>query len=131
VKAESPGGLHPPILRDSLCKMPTLEHNNKTITLDVDGFLIDPNDWNESVAQLLSVKENIELHDFHLVVIHTLREYYLTYQKMPRMRELMELLRTKPGMKTVNSALLHQWFPLSVTLQTARLAGLPKPKRCM
>ncbi len=98
---------------------------------DDDGFLKDISLWNETMAHQIANLENIKLDNLKSCVIQTLRNYYLIHQKMPRMRELISLLRTKPGMEILNSALLHQWFPGSVTLQTARIAGLPKPKRCM
>lgn len=103
----------------------------KDLTLDADGFLSDSSLWNKEIAQALAVDEKINLEPAHWLVILSLREYYLTHQKMPRMREFIALLREHPGMEKVNSALLHQLFPLSFTLQAAKLAGLPKPKRCL
>jgi tRNA 2-thiouridine synthesizing protein E len=98
---------------------------------DSDGFLKDISLWNEQIAHEVAQLERVKLDTSKLLVILTLRDYYLSNQKMPRLREFISLLRTKPGMAEINSALLHQWFPISFTLQTARIAGLPKPKRCM
>ena len=98
---------------------------------DADGYLTDTATWDETIARQLATQESVELNNSTLCVIQTLRDYYLSHQQMPRFRELITLLRVKPGMEGVNSALLHQWFPLNVTLQMARIAGLPKPKRCM
>lgn len=101
------------------------------LPLDADGYLTDPSFWTNEIAETLAHAEKINLEPAQWLVILSLREYYLTHQKMPRMREFITLLRTHPGMEKVNSASLHQWFPLSFTLQAAKLAGLPKPKRCL
>jgi tRNA 2-thiouridine synthesizing protein E len=101
------------------------------MNLTPDGFLENFDSWDEQIASELASLEKIKLDNLTLSVIYSLREYYSIHQKMPRLREFISLLRTKPGLEDINSAILHQWFPISVTLQTARLAGLPKPKRCM
>lgn len=101
------------------------------MNVDTDGFLKDIHSWNEAVALHLASQENITLDNAKWAAIHTLRNYYLSHQAMPRMREFMTLLRAQEGLEDLSSGQLHLWFPVSLTLQLARIAGLPKPKRCM
>ena len=32
---------------------------------DAEGYLIEPNDWNETIAEVLAQNENIQLNDDH------------------------------------------------------------------
>ena len=40
-----------------------LEVNDQTIAIDHEGYLLEPSDWNEDVAQAIAEKEGVELSD--------------------------------------------------------------------
>ena len=48
----------------------------KSIQLDDEGYLIEPNDWDEDVTAYLAEQEGIELTDEHWQVIQFMRKYY-------------------------------------------------------
>jgi dissimilatory sulfite reductase related protein len=96
----------------------------KEIPFDGEGFLWEPNDWSEEVAEILARERGLEtLSEDHWRVIRFLREYYMTQGKAPLSRELKAGL----GLSLME---LESMFP-GGTRQGARLvAGLPNPKTC-
>ena len=53
-----------------------LEVAGKALLVDDEGYLIDPAQWNEQVAEKLARRERIVLSDEHWTVIRFMREYY-------------------------------------------------------
>ena len=51
--------------------------------LDEEGYLVDPADWNEQVAEALAREERVVLSDEHWAVIRFMREYYEQRQIAP------------------------------------------------
>ncbi len=69
--------------------MPTLEIEGRTFEVDEDGFLQDPDLWNEDVAKLFAKTEGInEMTDEHWKVVHYLRNYYLEFNIAPMIRKV-------------------------------------------
>ena len=98
---------------------------------DKDGYLLHLQDWNEEVAQLLAERENLFLSEEHWLVINFLRNFYQEYNIVPAMRVLVkELAKQMPAEKS-NSSHLQQLFPGGLFRQGCKLAGLPKPARCV
>ena len=99
--------------------------------MDKQGFLLDYQDWDKEFCNIMAKQEKISLSDDHLLVIDFLRAFYKEHQKSPAIRELVNSLKKKYGEKIGNSLYLQILFPVSPAVQAARLAGLPKPKRCI
>jgi len=55
-----------------------LEVNEQTIQIDHEGFLLEPSDWNEDVAQVLAKKEGIELSEEVWEVVMFVRDHFET-----------------------------------------------------
>jgi tRNA 2-thiouridine synthesizing protein E len=53
-----------------------LEIVGKTVPVDDEGYVIDPADWDEQVAEALARQERIVLSGEHWPVIRFMREYY-------------------------------------------------------
>ena len=105
--------------------------NHKIITTDKEGYLTNINDWDEIVAQKIADNEELNLTTDHWLIIHFLRNFYLTYETTPTVRVLVkELSKIMPKEKG-NSIYLNQLFPQGLIKQSTKLAGLPKPKRCI
>ena len=64
--------------------MTELECAGKKVSIDNDGFLANPDDWNEDVAQALAEREGIgALDDHQMEVIKFMREYYRKFKAFP------------------------------------------------
>jgi tRNA 2-thiouridine synthesizing protein E len=52
--------------------------------LDAEGFITDPEQWNEDIARLLARNDGLqELTHDHWLVIHALREHYRRFGSVP------------------------------------------------
>ncbi len=105
--------------------MATVELLGKTIQLDEDGHLANPEEWNEEIAKEIAKQEGIEeLTEKHWAVINFLRKEFKENGQVPSIRKL-----TKQS--GVNTKELYQLFPKGPAKKAAKIAGLPKPKGCV
>ena len=68
---------------------PTQAHS---AALDGEGYLVDPEDWDEALAVQLAQAQGIELQDDHWLVIRFMREYYAEHQICADARHAMKQL---------------------------------------
>jgi tRNA 2-thiouridine synthesizing protein E len=87
-------------------------------------------DWNEAVANAIAQDDGLVLTTDHWQVIYFLRNFYQQYQIMPAMRVLVKELAKQMGTKS-NSIYLNSLFPKGLMRQASKIAGLPKPTRCI
>ena len=103
-----------------------------TAPVDLNGFLINLNDWTPTVAELLATKEALSLTKEHWAIVIFLRQYYLQHHKTPGQRTLVKHLGdilNDPNKG--NSLYLHKLFPKAPMRQACKIAGLPKPPHCL
>ncbi len=105
--------------------MPMFEHGEVKIEVDEDGFIVEPDMWNETVAAALATTEGITaLTDNHWKVMNYLRNYYLEYGVAPMIRKLCK--ETGFPLKEI-----YDLFPSGPAKGACKLAGLPKPTGCV
>lgn len=105
--------------------------NLDDILRDKDGYLKQHQDWNQSVAVLLAKEEGLVLTSEHWIIINTLRNFYLDYNRSLSVRPLIRLCKHEIGEDKISSLYLQKLFPKGVAKQANKIAGLPKPKRCI
>ncbi len=96
-----------------------------------EGFLIDLNDWNETVAIELANKNQIELSSPHWEIIFFIRRYYQLYKHLPNARVFTKAIKKEFGEEIGNSRYLHKLFPQGPLKYACKIAGLPKPPTCL
>tara|TARA_R110000868_G_scaffold364037_1_gene626538 strand:- start:72025 stop:72333 length:309 start_codon:yes stop_codon:yes gene_type:complete len=99
--------------------------------VDKEGFLLNLNDWDESVASELAAAEGIVLSEQHWQVIKLLRQFYQEFQLSPAMRPLVKYVGLHLGADKGKSLYLLQLFPGSPAKLASKIAGLPKPDNCL
>jgi tRNA 2-thiouridine synthesizing protein E len=99
--------------------------------LDKEGYLVDLDDWSESVAGELAVQAGITLTADHWAIVNILREFYRATGVSPSMRPLVKLVREKLGPERGNSVYLLGLFPGNPAKLAAKVAGLPRPTNCV
>ncbi len=105
--------------------MAQIELNGKVFLVDEDGFLQEPDKWNDEVAKALAEKEGImELTEDHWKVMNYLRTYFLENGIAPMVRKL-----TKDT--GVNLKQMYELFPQGPANSACKWAGLPKPTGCV
>ena len=108
-----------------------LKVNNKHIETDALGYLLNIDDWDVEVAQAIAKLENLELTDAHWEIIHFVRAFYQEYKTSPAIRMLVKATAQKLGEDKGNSRYLQRLFPDGPAKQATKLAGLPKPAKCL
>jgi tRNA 2-thiouridine synthesizing protein E len=105
---------------------------NKAPRLGADGFLAQPEDWNEAAARWLAKREGIELNAAHWEILHFLRDYYRRFRHVPtNLRLFVTAVKHGLGAQQGTSRHLYALFPGGPLRQACRIAGLPKPPHCL
>ncbi len=105
--------------------MPSIVVNEKKIEVDEDGFIVDPDEWNEDVARAFAATEGLsELTEDHWKVIRYLRDYFCQFQIAPMIRKLCK--ETGFSLKYI-----YELFPSGPAKGACKIAGLPKPTGCV
>lgn len=92
---------------------------------------MDSTDWSEALALLLAEQESIQLTDAHWEVIRFVRTFYLEFNTSPAIRMLVKAMAQKYGEEKGNSRYLYRLFPKGPAKQATKIAGLPKPVKCI
>ncbi len=108
-----------------------LEFAGREIETDAQGYLKNSVDWDEAMAPLLAEQEAIVLSDAHWEVIRFVREFYLEFNTSPAIRMLVKAMGQKYGEEKGNSRYLFRLFPEGPAKQATKIAGLPKPVKCL
>jgi tRNA 2-thiouridine synthesizing protein E len=106
--------------------MPYVDYNGKQLEVDEDGFLADPEIWDQDLARFLaSSAEGINnLTDEHWKVINYLHKYYTEFGVAPMIRKLCK----ETGF-TIDH--IYELFPSGPAKGACKIAGLPKPTGCV
>jgi len=104
-----------------------LEVNGKTIELDDNGNLVDPNAWDEDVAKALAAADDTmeELTQEHFDVLNYLRDEYFTNNNNQPMERQINKDMGKIWGKKISSKDVYRLFPGAPSKQGNRIAGLP------
>jgi tRNA 2-thiouridine synthesizing protein E len=108
-----------------------LEINGKQIETDAQGYLKNVDDWSRDIVPLLAQDEGIELSEAHWEVIIFVREFYLEFNTSPAIRMLVKAMAKKYGEEKGSSRYLYKLFIKGPAKQATKLAGLPKPVKCI
>ena len=86
---------------------------------DEDGFLTDPDAWDEEVAERIAREDGIEtLTEEHWKIIRYLRDHYLRFGSLPVARLVCRANRLQKGsVRKLFNGCREAW----------RVAGLPNP----
>lgn len=98
---------------------------------DNEGFLLDPSEWTESVAEAIAVQENIPLSAAHWEIVRFVRDYYEQYQTVPENRTLLKALRERHGKETATRRYVQNLFPYGFGQQACKIAGMRKPLKLL
>jgi TusE/DsrC/DsvC family sulfur relay protein len=105
--------------------MATFSHGNVSLEVDEDGFMQEPDKWNEEAALALATTEGVDdMGDSHWKVVNYLRKYYLDFGVAPMIRKLCK--ETGYSLKEI-----YELFPSGPAKGACKVAGLPKPTGCV
>jgi tRNA 2-thiouridine synthesizing protein E len=98
---------------------------NRPVDVDAEGFLTDPMQWDEELAEQIARDAGIpELTERHWLVVRFMRDRYLQTGNAPSIRSLGK----ESGVPIKE---LYQLFPKGPAKLAAKIGGIPKPKGCI
>lgn len=96
---------------------------------DDEGYLVDPEDWNEEIAVQFATEEQLELNNDYWSVINFLREYYSEHHTAPDVRHVVKHMVNENGYdKKEAKNRLFQLFPHGYVKQACKIAGMKRPR---
>jgi tRNA 2-thiouridine synthesizing protein E len=105
--------------------MTTITLAGTDVDVDAEGFLTDPAQWNEQVAEEIAREHGVEqLTDRHWMVVNFMRTTYFETGTAPTIRALGKT-------SGVPVKELYQLFPKGPAKLAARIGGIPKPHGCI
>jgi TusE/DsrC/DsvC family sulfur relay protein len=105
-----------------------IEINGSVIGTDDEGYLLDPECWNEEVAQLLARGEGLELTDEHWRILHFMREFYDRNRVAADARFAIRFLAGELGYGPGARSRLFELFPYGYVKQACKVAGMRRPR---
>ena len=93
---------------------------------DGDGFLVDMNEWSETIMHEMALDDGNELSDEMVSHIMLAREMYESDSMVPRIKDFAKAL----GMDRKAKGLYDVWKSGPMK-QIAKYGGLPKPTGCV
>jgi len=124
----------------NICYTATPFHGGKSIMLtfndvqfetDNEGYLKDSSAWSEGLAEVIAEQEGIALTPEHWEVVRFVRAFYLEFNTSPAIRMLVKAMAKAYGEEKGNSRYLFRLFPKGPAKQATKIAGLPKPVKCL
>ncbi|WP_153913237.1 TusE/DsrC/DsvC family sulfur relay protein [Shewanella sp. TC10] len=109
----------------------SFDFNGQQIEIDAKGYLKNYTDWQADMAPVLAQTEDIVLTEQHWEVINFVRDFYLEYKTSPAIRVLVKAIGQSLGADKGNSKYLYTLFPVGPAKQATKIAGLPKPAKCI
>jgi len=93
--------------------------------VDVEGYLVDPDDWSEDWAARTAQALDIELTPEHWSAIRFMRAFREEHQVSPDVRFVMRHLTETFG---ASRNRLFELFPYGYAGQACRIAGMKRPR---
>lgn len=109
-----------------------IHFDGKDYETDKNDYLLHREDWTPELAIHIATLEGIEkLTADHWEVIEFIQHFYNEYETSPAMRLLVKSIGKALGEKKASSRYLYSLFPKGPAKQASRIAGLPKPAKCL
>jgi TusE/DsrC/DsvC family sulfur relay protein len=102
-----------------------------TLKLDNEGFLLYPEDWNETVATAIANDLGLEMNEQRWEIVNFIRDHYESHQSVPEARTLLKGLRAIHGKEKATRRYVYDLFPYGYGQQACKIAGMRKPLKLM
>ncbi len=96
---------------------------------DIEGYLVNPDDWTDDIAIDLAKEEGIELTDPHWQILHFIREYYSENSVIPDIRHVDAYLAAENNIdKKEAKKIIFKLFPYGYIKQACKISGMRRPR---
>lgn len=108
--------------------MMAIEINGVAIETDDQGFLMDPEVWDDEVAGVLAQRAGVELGEEHRKVLKFIRDYYQEHHIAVDARHVIRYIAEELGYNDQARKRLYELFPYGYMQQTCKIAGMRRPR---
>jgi tRNA 2-thiouridine synthesizing protein E len=101
---------------------------SRQIETDAEGYLINPEEWDECVAEQLAASEGVTLSEEHRQVLRFMRDYYDSHQVAADARFTIKFMAEEMGYGRQARNYLFRLFPYGYVQQACKIAGMKRPR---
>jgi tRNA 2-thiouridine synthesizing protein E len=105
-----------------------LDSDKHAVETDAEGYLIDPEAWDETVAGQLAAGEGVKLSDEHWQVLGFMRRFYDEHQIAADARFVIKFMAEEMGLGRQARNHLFRLFPYGYVQQACKIAGMKRPR---
>lgn len=109
-------------LSANVSRMPARDH---------EGYLLDPSDWSEELAEKLAAEQDMALDPEHREIVMFVRDYYDTNASVPEARKVLRHMKQVWGEDRATRKYLYKLFPRGFAQQACKIAGMRQPLKLM
>lgn len=96
---------------------------------DTEGYIVDPQDWNEQIAQQLAAEESLMLNAEYWSVLYFMRHYWTEHHIAPDVRHVITHITDEYDLsKKQAKQHLFKLFPYGYVKQACKIAGMQRPR---
>jgi len=104
-------------------------HSQIQTARDPEGYIVDPEDWNETLAQQLANEEGLALDEQYWPVLQFMRSYWVEHHVAPDVRHVIKFLAEQLTFdKKQAKQHLFNLFPYGYVKQACKIAGMQRPR---
>jgi len=102
---------------------------NIQVSRDSEGYLVNPEDWNEDIANELAREEGVELSEEYWPVLNYMQAYYAEHWIAPDVRHVVKYLASELGYdKKEAKKIIFKLFPYGYVKQACKISGMKRPR---
>lgn len=96
---------------------------------DIEGYIVDPEEWSPEIARYMAAEENLELTQDYWGILDFMRTYWMDHRVAPDVRHVIEYLASEQGYeKKAAKKRLFDLFPYGYVKQACKIAGMQRPR---
>jgi len=105
-----------------------LDSSDRRLETDTEGYLIDPDGWDETAAQQLAAGEGITLSEEHWQVLGFMRSFYEEHRVAADARFVIKFMAKEMRLGKQARNDLFKLFPYGYVQQACKIAGMKRPR---
>jgi tRNA 2-thiouridine synthesizing protein E len=104
------------------------DSENHELQIDAEGYLINPEDWDKTVAEQLAISEGVRLENEHWQVLDFMRRFYEEHRVAADARFVIKFMSEEMGLGRKARNYLFKLFPYGYVQQACKIAGMKRPR---
>jgi TusE/DsrC/DsvC family sulfur relay protein len=106
----------------------SIQVNGTRIETDDEGYLIDPEIWDEEVAETIAEREGVVLSREHRKVLEFIRNHFEKEHVAIDARFVIKYIAEELGYGDKARQRLYELFPYGYMQQVCKIAGMRRPR---